>query len=423
MRPHRGERTTRAWLGLSTILAAVPGCSSNADPGGPFSLTVLTSDATGTTVGLAGVAVAVDEFNGKRFEATTDATGVATFAHVDISGGPFSFTAALAGYVVVTDEGLTQTGAWHTTLEKSGEDPSWADVSGIVTGKLDENDDVFVSATVPATGFFGVGPEYAIRVTPGAAYSFIVAEAAPGPTSSMPAEAGRVFRQWTKVDERAAEGVEEADLMISVQEPEESVTELLSQQTQGTLDVPSTMVGADAFMQVTTLESGGNAYLGGMTSVNAVSGAANQLAYTAEFVDPIGDYTFQTVFWLERDGASTSTFVDGVPIADPLPMSFLDPPVLQGPASMYGDLVLHDVAPEAATQIAIETDDETSVWRIYTQGTAVATVHMPRLPSAIDPRVVLGTGRVAAVPEVCVIDSSGRCSQFASGAAADLVAP
>lgn len=50
-------------------------------------------------------------------------------------------------------------------------------------------------------------------------------------------------------------------------------------------------------------------------------------------------------------------------------------------------------------------------------------MHIPKLPSTIDPRLVLGTGEVTVAPEVCVPGSDGFCAQYAVGAPATLVMP
>ncbi len=112
----------------------------------------------------------------------------------------------------------------------------------------------------------------------------------------------------------------------------------------------------------------------------------------------------------------------GVPGGD---VAFLDPPTLASPQQLYGPLPVQGDFGAFAEIINIERDDENVVWRVFNQAASNGpAARLPRLPSAIDPRVILGTGRVSAIPEVCNADpTTGRCTQWADGAPADLVGP
>jgi hypothetical protein len=196
---------------LALAVALVPGVSSigcSSSPAGtPFTLTV-SQNVQGQSVPLPDVAVALDEGSGGRLERTTGADGTVTFPYVDLSLGPFAFTAACPGYVAISNLGLTQTGTWHLTLDPLGDDPSWADVSGAIGGKVDEGDELYVSTTVPTTTYDGDGPEYAIRVAPSTApITLFVAELAAGPAPAAPSQVGIAFQQWAEFTAPPPSGV------------------------------------------------------------------------------------------------------------------------------------------------------------------------------------------------------------------------
>jgi hypothetical protein len=398
--------------------AAAAGCSSSG--GTPFTLTV-SQIVRGQEVPLPGASVALDEGNGARFERTTGADGTATFQYVDLSLGPFAFTAASPGFVAISDLGLTQTGTWNVTLAPLGDDPSWADVAGAIDGKKDDNDGLWVSANVPSTTFEGSGPEYAIRVAPSQQpFTIVVAELAAGPAPASPAEVGVAFQQWAAFQAPAPDGVLALPLSLPGGTAGPGTGESLAPvQVQGTFAVPAGMAGADGYVAVTTAASGESVILGAQTSV--VAGSAGALDYTAEYVAPTGE-TLETVYSLAASGASSFVLQDGPPAQGPT-IQFLAPPSLPSLLTLYGRLPITNADPSLQLRAFVQTDGEQIVWRVYDEGAAHDSMRLPELPSGIDPRIVLGTGDITVSPEVCELDASTqRCSRWAVGAPAELLA-
>jgi hypothetical protein len=395
------------------VLIALAGaaCDSGSSGGSPFSLTV-TQSVNGTSQAISGVAVALDEGDGTRFEGTTNADGVVSFPAVDLSRGPFAFTAAAPGFVAVSDLGMTQTGGWHLTLSPVGSDPTWADVSGSVEGKMDPDDYLYVTASIPSLGFSGTGPEYAIRVPPSQPYTVFVADLANGPPGGATPELGTVVQQWSEFPASPATGA----AALTLQLPGMSLAPVT---VQGIFALPPSMAHAAGYLRTTTEESNESAILGVVTSVSTMPGGF--LNYTGEYVTPSSG-TLETLYWL-RDGDSWSSSLQAGPPQTSLTVQFADPPSLASPQPMYGALPIQNVPSGARLSVLVSRDDEQTVWRIYDEGAAPA-MKLPKLPSSIDPRVVLGTGRVTAAPEICNLDSSGsRCATWAVGTPADLEAP
>lgn len=416
----RARRNLVTWpAALFVAGAAATACSSSG--GTPFTLTV-SQMVGGQAVPLPGVSVALDEGNGSRFERTTGADGTATFQYVDLSLGPFAYTAACPGFVAVSDLGLTQTGTGNVVLTPFGEDPSWADVSGAIGGKKDDNDELYVSANVPSTTFEGYGPEYAIRVAPSQQpFTIVVAELAAGPAPASPAEVSVAFQQWAAFQAPPPSGVVALPLTFPGGTAGPGTGESLAPvQVQGALSVPASMAGADGRLWVTTEASGETAFFGAQTSV--VDGSAGVLDYTAEYVTPPGE-SLETEYGLGASGASSYILQDGPPAQGPT-IQFLDPPSLPSLLTLYGDLPITNADPSLRLSAFVQTDGEQTVWRVYDKGAAHDSMRLPKLPSGIDPRAVLGTGDLTISPEVCDLDvSTQRCSRWAVGAPAELVAP
>jgi hypothetical protein len=417
----RARRNLVTWPAAIFVAGAVvAGCSSSSG-GTPFTLTV-SQMVGGQAVPLPGASVALDEGNGARFERTTGADGTATFQFVDPSLGPFAFTAASPGFIAVSDLGLTKTGTWNVTLAPLGDDPSWADVSGAIDGKVDDNDELFVSANVPSTTYEGYGPEYAIRVAPSQQpFTIVVAELAAGPAPASPPEVGVAFQQWAAFQAPAPNGVVALSLTLPGGTAGPGTGESLApMQVQGTFSVPAGMTGADGSVRVTTEASDDSAFFGAQTSV--VAGSAGVLQYTAEYVVPAGE-DLETRYALGANGASSYVLQDGPPAQGPT-IQFLPPPSLPPLLTLYGNLPITNADPSLLLSAFVQTDGEQTVWRVYDEGAAHDSMRLPELPSGIDPRDVLGTGDITVSPEVCELDASTqRCSRWAVGAPAELLAP
>ncbi len=406
---------TRSFAGL--VLALLAACGG--ESGDPFTLQVLGLDSTGENP-ISGAAVAVDRADGSRTEGTTSVDGMVSFDHVN-GAGPFAFTVAAAGYVAVSTLDVTQGGSWKITLVPFGADPSWVDLTGLVEEKKEVDHSVVVSATVPSSVFNGSGPEYSLRMASQPA-SLIVVEVAQGPAPSTPQGTTTTFVQWAQfsVDPSASSSVDLALPGSDAGAPAVTGESMMPMSSEGTLAVPASLKGASGNVRVSSDTSSGSAFLGGATSVELAPDGVH-LDYTAEYVDPsLGD-TLQTTYSVGFGDLWSFAETSGPPGGD---IEFLDPPSLASPQTLYGALPVKGVAPGLVEIVQVEADDTSVVWRVFKQGTSNDTgMSLPRLPSAIDPRIVLGTGRVSAVPEVCKPDpASGRCTQWAQGIPADLVA-
>ena len=403
-----------AWF----CLALVCGCGESGDP---FTLTVSANGAAGSPVRLAGAAVAVDRADGSRSEGITGSDGSVTFEHVN-GAGPFAFTVAAAGYVAISDLGLTQGGAWSTTLSPFGTDPTWVDLTGVVQGKKDVDQGLVISATVPSSGFNGLGPEYSLRMTPAPA-SLVVCELTYGPAPTTMVGQTTTFVQWAQFPVNPA-----ATLLLDLALPGSvdpalsgEVGESLMPMTgEGSLIVPAAMKGSTGFVDVSDVPSSGAAFLGAASSVELGPDNVN-LAFSAEYVLPNQQDELMTTYELDRGDARSYVANSGPPGGN---IEFLDPPLLASPQSLYGTLPVQGDFGTFSEIVNIERDDESVVWRLFNQDASNnPSCRMPRLPSSIDPRVILGTGRVSATPEICNADpTTGRCAQWADGTPADLLA-
>jgi hypothetical protein len=91
---------------------------------------------------------------------------------------------------------------------------------------------------------------------------------------------------------------------------------------------------------------------------------------------------------------------------------------------LYGDLAVRNAPADAEVFVNIASDDTTTVWRVFNQGLPSDPVRLPKLPSGIDPRVVLGTGRITARALACLRDpTTGDCAELSVSESADLVSP
>jgi hypothetical protein len=412
---------TRVLSATGFIVAAVVlGCGGDDSPTGDSFTLHVSADEDG--VPLAGAVVAIDQADGSRSEGATGAAGVVTINGIDLSKGPFSFTVAAPGYVAVSSLDHTRAGDWQITLSRVGSVDSGVALTGLVRGKSDPDHFIQVSTATSAVIFDGVGPEYTLRVPANENIVAIVAEDwdGPAPKSAQGSSftffgwtlfaVGTVFSQTTMVDLVLHGGSTGATKWITGQA-------LTSSTASGRLIVPPTMLGARGGLRVSSEESQRTAYLGGTTRTDLASNQTD-LDYDAEFVSLPGA-SLTTEYWIGLDGAYSYAFRDTPPGDD---VSLMDPPKFASPVALYGDLAFTNPTPDTEAWINIEREDRTVVWSVY--GSNTGAFHMPKLPSAIDPRTVLGTGRMTARPEACRTDSSGkRCSEVALGAPADLVAP
>jgi hypothetical protein len=409
-------------FGLAALAAA--GCGSGgasppASADAAFTLTVSAPGPGGATMPLSGAAVAVDTADGARHEAVTTSNGIATFANVDTTVGSFSFTVAAPGFVAVTDLGLTQGGAWNVTLSPSGEDATRVDVAGVVRGKQDADDFVLVSASIPSANFDGIGPEYTLLVEPGVPFALVVTELTYGPSPMSTQGSSATFKSWAQFSSPAVSGVTNLDLALPGALDAAGVAgqSLAPSTAQGTLQVPPSMAGARGGVFVSNAASSTSMYLGASTRVDLAPDGMN-LVYEAEWVSPVSDLV--TFYSLSLAGASSHV---RSPLAPGATITFLDPPSVASPLPLYGDVVVKTVSSPPQLWLDIERDDASTAWRVYQHGTNPNTFRVPRLPSAIDPRLVLGTGSVSAVPEACVPGTDGFCDEYATGAPATLVSP
>jgi hypothetical protein len=411
------------FVGLASMVGAGCGSSGPSD-GGPlssrFSLTVSGAMDLGTAP-IPGAAVAVDTADGARHEATTDSDGTATFSGLDLGTGPFSFTVAAPGYVAVSSLGLTQPGGWQITLRPFGNDPTWIDVSGVVRGRRDADDFVQVSASVPSTTFDGLGAQYAIRVERDVPFNLVVAELTYG--SAAVSARGRtvLFTAWAEWTHPAVTGVTNLDLVMPGGSSSGGAVgeSLMPSTAQGTLFVPPSLAGARGSIFVSNQNSSGSMFAGAATRMTLNPDTAD-IDYEVEWVSAAVDLV--TTYGLSVGGASSYVRSTGMPTGGDI-VNFLDPPSVSSPLSMSKDVVVSQVAPGAAVSLNIVRDDLSTGWRVFQQGSSASTIHIPKLPSAIDPRLVLGTGEVTVAPEVCVAGADGFCSGYAAGAPATLVMP
>jgi hypothetical protein len=402
-----------AWLCLALA------CGCGGESGDSFTLTVSANDEAGSPVPLPGAAVALDRADGSRTEGITGSDGAVTFEHVN-GAGPFAFTVAAAGYVAISNLGATQGGPWNVTLSPFGTDPTWIDVTGVVQGKKDVDQSLVVSATVASSRFDGFGPEYSLRMTSAQA-SLVVCELAYGPAPTTTEGTTTTFVQWAQFAVNPA-ATSLLDLALPGSDPTLSgeVGEALMPMTgEGTLIVPASMKGSTGFVDVSDVPSSRSAFLGGASSVELGPDGVN-LTFSAEYVLPNQQDELVTTYELDRGDAWSYATSSGPPGGN---IEFLDPPSLSSPQPLYGTLPVQGGFNTLAEIVNIERDDENVVWRIFNQDASNnPSCRMPNLPSSIDPRVILGTGRVSAIPEICNADpTTGTCTQWADGTPADLV--
>jgi hypothetical protein len=177
------------------------------------------------------------------------------------------------------------------------------------------------------------------------------------------------------------------------------------------------MHGARGALRVSSRESDGNAFQGGPTRVALAPDGVN-LQYESEFVSFPGT-SLLTTYWAYLADAYSYAYRDAAPQGD---VTLIDPPSMASPQPIYGVLSMQSESANGSSFVEIARDDSSIVWRVFDQGMGSAALRMRKLPSAIDPRTVLGTGRITARPAVCRRDAStGRCSELAVGAAVDLV--
>jgi hypothetical protein len=404
------------------VFGVALGCGGGDDgpTGDSFTLRVSAPAPTGT-VPLAGAVVAIDQGDGSRSEGSTGPDGVVTVGGIDLSKGAFSFTVAAPGYVAVSSLHHTRAGGWQITLARLGSADSGVPLTGMVLGKSESDHFIEVSTTTSSAVFSGVGPEYSIRVPAHESFQTVVAEFWNGPAPRSAQGSSLVFFGWSSFAVAAVSQPSVIDLVLpgGTAAAATSITgqPLVPSRASGKLIVPATMTGASGGLRVSSQESDQTAYLGAGTRVDL---AFNQLDldYEAEYVTPSSS-SLTTTYWIGLDDAYSYAFRDAPP---GLEVALMDPPKLPSPLALYGELPLVNPTLGTRAWINIERDDRTVVWRVY--GAESGSLHMPKLPSAIDPRTVLGTGRVTARPQTCRLDASGqRCSEAALGASADFVAP
>jgi hypothetical protein len=178
------------------------------------------------------------------------------------------------------------------------------------------------------------------------------------------------------------------------------------------------MAGANGSIFVSNAGSSGSMFLGAATSMTADPDTAD-IDYGVEWVSPDGEQLVMT-YALSLGDASSYVRTTQFPASS---VTFLDPPSVNSPLSMSADIVVSHVAPGAAVRLNILRDDRSPGWQVFLQGNSASAIHIPKLPSAIDPRLVLGTGEVTVAPEQCVAGPDGFCAQYATGAPATLVMP
>jgi hypothetical protein len=411
-----------ALAGLASGVGA--GCGGSGPNPGPadssFSLAVQTQTAIGGTMPVPGAAVAVDTADGARHEATTDGNGNATFSGLNIDAGPFSFTVAAPGYVAVSNMGLTQPGAWQITLLSFGDDPTWVDVSGVVRGRQDADDFVQISTSIPSTNFEGLGAQYAIRVAPGLAFTLIAAELTYGSATASTAGSTTLFTNWAQFSNGGVTSVTDLDLTLpGAANPGGAAGEsLMPSNANGTLVVPPALAGARGNVFVSNVGSSGSMFLGAPTSMTLDPGGTD-IDYVVEYVTPVTDPV--TSYELSLNGAGSYARSAAWPGGS---VTFLDPPSVSSPLPVGADFLVGNITDSSASLVLnIARDDASTAWRVFQAGSSSIAMHIPKLPSAIDPRLVLGTGEVTVAPELCVPGSDGFCAQYAVGTPATLVMP
>jgi hypothetical protein len=381
----------------------------------------------GGPVVFAGASVALDRPDGSRSEALTDTGGRVTFDGIGVSRGTFSFTVATPGYVAVTSANMSQVGDWNVTLAPFGDNTSLVDVTGTVVGKSNADHFVFVSAAEPSSvSFEGVGPVYTIRVAPAVGFTAVVAEGWYGPAPSSPQGSAFEFLSWAGYAICPAGGASVVDLILPGAPPTSLAADVLTGyplmplKGSGTLRVPPSMHGAGGGLRVSSQESSGSAFQGAATLV-ALAPNNVDLHYESEYVLVAGGRAPITTYWVTRADAYSYAYRLTGPTED---VDFLDPPVLASPQMLYGGLPVQNVQPGLELSVNIATDDSSVVWRIFNQGMPSDELRMPKLPSSIDPRIVLGTGSVTARAYECRLDpSTNRCTELAASASAELVSP
>jgi hypothetical protein len=409
-------------LFFAALSAAALGCGGDASPSGDsFTLHVSSGGANGK-LPLVGASVAVDQGDGSRSEGSTGGDGVVTVPGIDLSKGPFSFTVAAAGYVAVSSLHHTKAGGWQITLSALASGDSGVPLTGMVRGKTDPDHFIEVSTTASSTTFSGIGPEYSIRVSGNDSMQAIVAEYGDGPAPKSAQGTSLTFFEWASFAVGRVSQPSVLDLVFPQAMPGATASiagqSLLPLKASGTLLVPTVMLGARGGLRVSSQASDRTAFLGAAKRIDLATNVVD-LDYEAEYVNPSGSSSLTTEYWIGLDGAYSYAFRDAPPGES---VSLMSPPKMPSPLPLYGELFLSNPTPDAQAWIDIERDDRTIVWRVY--GLVPGDARMPRLPSAIDPRTVLGTGRITARPQTCRLDTSGqRCSEVGLGAPADLVAP
>jgi hypothetical protein len=378
----------------------------------------------GQSAPLAGAFVALDPAQGARTETVTDSVGTATFPNVDVSPGPFAFTVAAPGYVAVSNLNMNQTGSWQLTLQPLASDEALVDVTGIVRGKSDPDYVIDVTTTsATSLGFSGIGPEYAVRVAQDAPFVAIVAELSRGPAPSSPQGSSTVFHEWASFPLGPFTTTTVVGLLLpgaSASPGSIAGQSLVPLTGSGTIGVPPGLKGATGGLRVTSVESNGNAFQGAATRIEPTADGLT-LQYDSEYVSLPGSASLETTYWLGLGDTFSYAYQSSAPTAD---VSLIDAPALDSPLPLYGSLPVRNRAAGAEVLVNVSVDDATIVWRVFSQGSADEPFRLPKLPSAIDPRTVLGTGRVTARPIACMRDAStGRCTFLAVGAAAELVSP
>ena len=366
------------FVGLASMVGV--GCSDPSRPpslGSSFTLTVSAPTAAGGTAPLSGEPPVagghcgrVRAMRGRRAATEPRPLGL------DTTVGSFSFTVFAPGFVAVTDLGLTQGGAWNVTLSPLGDPSTRVDVAGIVRGKQDAEDFVIVSASVPSSNFDGMGPEYAIRVEPGAPFSVIVSEVTYGPSPMSKQGSSLTFKSWAQFTSPAVSSVTNLDLALpgALEVAGVAGQSLVPSTVQGTLQVPASMAGARGGVFVSNAASSTSLYLGAATSVDLAPDGTN-LSYDAEWVSPVSDLV--TFYSLSLDGASSYVRSEAPPGGT---IAFLDPPSVASPLPLYGDVAVTTVNPPPQLWLNILRDGESTVWRVYQHGREPGRISGPAAP-------------------------------------------
>jgi hypothetical protein len=228
-----------------------------------------------------------------------------------------------------------------------------------------------------------------------------------------------LFKEWAQFTLPAVTDVTILDLVMPGDSSSDGAAgeSLMPSTAQGMLFVPPSLGGARGSIFVSNASSSGSMFLGAATRMTVNPDTAD-IDYEVEWVSPVDDLV--TTYGLSVGGASS--YVRSTDLPGGGSVNFLDPPSVNSPLSMSADIVVSHVAPGADVRLNIVRDDLSTGWRVFQPGGS-ATMHIPKLPSAIDPRLVLGTGEVTVVPQVCVAGPDGFCAQYATGAPATLVMP